>query len=249
MLKANSKTNWTFPPEDLDLQLNQVDIWRITLDLPASTVNLLESTLSEDERDRAARFRFPEGRQRYIAAHASLRDILARYLDFEPGQLRFYVNEYGKPALQNHELEFNLSHSGDRALVALTLGHNVGVDVERIRAELERDKIAGRFFSPKETDELMAFPPDQRDLAFFNCWSRKEAYIKALGLGLSLPLDSFDVSLDEPAILRATRPDPDEAARWTLLSLQVEPGYTAAVAVEGQCLEFRLWDWSRGSRS
>lgn len=242
MLTTDLKTSWSAAPESLDLQFEQVDVWRISLDLPAATVKLLVSALSADEHERAARFRFPGGKQRYIIAHGCLRNILARYLDREPGQLRFSRNEYGKPALQSHELEFNLSHSGDFALVAVTRGHNVGVDVERIRPELEHDKIAGRFFSPTEVSELMAFSPIEREHVFFDCWARKEAYIKAHGLGLSLPLDSFDVSLNEPACLRATRPDPDEAARWTLLSLKVEPGYAAAVAVEGQCLEFRFWD-------
>lgn len=239
-------TIWAPPPDTFILQSHQVHVWRIPLDLPAATVKSLESTLSADERERAARFRLPGGRERYIAAHGSLRDILARYLDCGTGQFQFSKNEYGKPALSNRVLEFNLSHSGDLALVAVTRGRNIGVDVERIRTELERDKIAGRFFSPNEVSELMAFAPVQRDLAFFNCWTRKEAYIKARGLGLSLSLDSFDVSLGEPAVLRATRPDPDEAARWTLLSLEVAPGYTAAVAVEGQGLELRLWEWSRG---
>lgn len=146
MLKADSKTCWLFPPESLELEIDQVDLWRIPLDLPAAPVKLLESTLSADEHERAARFRFPGGKQRYIIAHGCLRNILARYLDREPGQLRFSRNEYGKPALQSHELEFNLSHSGDFALVAVTRGHNVGVDVERIRPELEHDKIAGRVF-------------------------------------------------------------------------------------------------------
>jgi 4'-phosphopantetheinyl transferase len=121
----------------------------------------------------------------------------------------------------------------------------VGVDVERIRRDMELESIARRYFSQREVAELLALPPEQREIAFFNGWTRKEAYIKAQGLGLSLPLDSFDVSLapDEPAILRETRPDPQKAARWRLESLEVDAQYVAAVAVEGKGLEFRLWDW------
>jgi 4'-phosphopantetheinyl transferase len=245
MQRIESKPTWSHPPGVLDLKPRQVDLWRIHLDLPIASVKLLESALSADEAQRAARFHFPADRQRYIVAHGCLRDILARYLSGTPGQLNFSTNRYGKPALEEHDLEFNLSHSGDFALIAVTQGLKVGVDVERIRADMELERIASRYFSQGEFSELMTVQSDQRIVAFFNLWTRKEAYIKAQGLGLSLPLESFDVSLtpDEPAILRATRPDPGEAARWTLHSMQVDPGYAAAVAVEENNPEFRSWDW------
>jgi 4'-phosphopantetheinyl transferase len=120
--------------------------------------------------------------------------------------------------------------------------------VERIRSGLELESIANRYFSLGEVTELMALPLEQRELAFFNCWTRKEAYIKAQGLGLSLPLDSFDVSLvlHEPAVLRVTRPDAQAASHWTLVSLDVDSNYAAALAVEGQGLEIRFWDWQAG---
>jgi 4'-phosphopantetheinyl transferase len=245
MQRIESKPTWSHAPGVLDLQPRQVDLWRIHLDLPIASVKLLESALSADEAQRAARFHFPADRQRFIAAHGCLRDILARYLSGTPSQLNFSANRYGKPALEEHDLEFNLSHSGDFALIAVAQGLKVGVDVERIRPDMEFESIASRYFSQGEFSELMTVQSDQRTVAFFNCWTRKEAYIKAQGLGLSLPLESFDLSLtpDEPAILRATRPDPGEAARWTLLSMEVDPGYAAAVAVEGNNPEFRLWDW------
>lgn len=258
MQKTETKTLWALPPDILDLQRDQVDVWRITLDLPPASVKSLESNLSADETQRATRFHFPTGRKRYIIAHGVLRDVLARYLHCEPSQLNFSTNEYGKPALDGHELEFNLSHSGNFALLAITQAHKVGVDVERIRPELEYESIAKRFFSPNEVSELMALPPEQREIAFFNGWTRKEAYIKAQGLGLSLQLDSFDVSLrsHKPAILRATRLDAQVAFDWTLLSLDVGPNYAAALAVEGVALslskgqgqEFRFWDWNTRPR-
>jgi 4'-phosphopantetheinyl transferase len=141
-------------------------------------------------------------------------------------------------------IDFNLSHSGDFALIAVARDHKVGVDVEHFRLDLEIEKIARRFFSEAETAELMNLPSEQRNTGYFNCWARKEAYIKAHGLGLSLPLDSFDVSLtpNEPALLRSTRPDETTASRWTLLSLDVHPEYAGAVAVDGRDLEFRFWD-------
>ncbi len=249
------KDNWTLPPAALDLKLHQVDIWRVSLDpstplstsLQADSVKLIESTLSMDESERATRFHFPADKVHFITAHACLRDILARYLGCKPSQLIFSVNQYGKPALHDHKLEFNLSHSGDFALAAVTSERKVGVDIERIRSDMELESIASRYFSQSEVSELLALTSEQRIPGFFNCWTRKEAYIKAQGLGLSLPLESFDVSLtpNEPAILQATRPDPQEAARWTMLSLDVDPRYAAAVAVEGKDLEFRMWEWDK----
>jgi len=251
-IQPNSLT-WSLPPAVLELEPHQVDIWRVGLDFPIDSLRMLESMLSEDETQRAARFHFPADRDRFIAAHGCLRDILTRYLPLEPRQLSFSTNAHGKPHLSTgllrvsseYGLDFNLSHSRDFALVAITRNRQVGVDIEYIREEIFREEIARRFFSEQEVSELLSLPSEQREAAFFNCWTRKEAYIKAHGLGLSLPLDSFDVSLapGEPATLRATRPDPQEALRWTLKHLEVQPGYAAALAVEGKDLEFRLWDW------
>ena len=253
------KDNWILPPDALDLKLHQVDIWRISLDastplstcLQVDSVKLIESTLSADETERAARFHFPADRNRFIAAHGCLRDVLSRYLRCEPGQLNFSINDYGKPALRDHKLEFNLSHSGGIALVAVARDRKVGVDVERMRQGISMQAIARQYFSKAEAAELQILPLEQREAAFFDCWTRKEAYIKAHGMGLSLPLDSFDVSLTphEPAILRAACPDPQEAARWTLLSLEVDPLHRSAVAAEGCELEFRYWEWMPVVRS
>jgi 4'-phosphopantetheinyl transferase len=251
MQKDNSSPSpiWVIPPVDLDLQSHQVDIWRADLTLSDNTLELLVATLSDDENQRAARFHFQEDRNRFIAAHGCLRDILARYLHCEPGKMIFSVGPYGKPGLSEipfgSGLEFNLTHSGNYALVAVTWERKLGVDLECIRPGLSHDELAKRYFSLDEVSELMALSSEQREVAFFNCWTRKEAYIKAVGLGLSLPLDSFDVSLNpnEPAVLRATRPDAQEVTRWSLLSLEVDSGFASAVAVEGQGLEFRFWDW------
>ncbi|RIK32259.1 MAG: phosphopantetheine-protein transferase [Anaerolineae bacterium] len=231
-------TEWLTPSEIFELSSRQVDVWRIHLvSIPPD-----ESALSAEERQRAAKFHFDKDRHRYIVSHTSLRGILARYLHRAPEELSFSVNEYGKPFLTDHELEFNLSHSGDYALIAVTRERKVGVDVERIRAEVEIEELARRNFSPREVSELTALPLEERLNGFFSCWTRKEAYIKAQGLGLSLPLDSFDVSLGEPALLRATRPNAGEAAQWTMLPLDVDSGYAGALAVRGNNLDFRFWD-------
>ena len=241
------QTKWIKPPDKLNLAPNHADVWRVSLDLSPDTVQWAESTLSADESQRAARFRFKTDRHRFTASHACLRDILARYLHSEPRVIQFVTGKYGKPAiLSNVKLDFNLSHSGDYALIGIAYEHILGVDVERFRRDMEHEIIANRFFSEREVSELMSLPSGLKAEGFFNCWTRKEAYIKAHGLGLSLPLEDFDVSLapNEPAILRATRPDPQEASRWTLLSLDVQPEYAGAVAVEGQGLEFGFWDWN-----
>ncbi len=246
MQKTNLHSVWSSPPNTLELQSHQVDVWRAHLHLPVDTLNQLEAILSTDETQRAARFHFPADRDRFIAAHGCLRDVLTRYLHCEPNQLSFSTNQYGKPALHDHKLEFNLSHSGEFALIAVSHDRKVGVDVERVRQGISSQVIAQQYFSKSEFTELQTLPLEQREVAFFTCWTRKEAYIKAQGLGLSLPLESFDVSLtpNEPAILRATRPDSQEAVRWTLSSFAIDSRYEASVAVEGQDLEFRLWDWN-----
>lgn len=241
------RDNWAPPPRLLEQQPHQTDIWRVSLDRYAVSAQWADSTLSADESERAARFHFEKDRQRYILAHASLRDILSRYLQCEQGEIKFTTNNYGKPVLLSaQEVDFNISHSGEFVLIAVARRHKVGVDVEHFRKDLEHDRIARRFFSQAENQEFSAIPHEQKVIAFFNCWTRKEAYIKAHGVGLSLPLDSFDVSLspDEPAVLRATRPDPTEARKWTLLSLDVHPEHAGALVVEGRDLEFRYWDWA-----
>ncbi|HSB01710.1 MAG TPA: 4'-phosphopantetheinyl transferase superfamily protein [Anaerolineales bacterium] len=246
MNKMNATSSWSPAIDDLDLQPWQVDVWQVRLDLPAHMLERLQEFLSEEETQRAARFHFTADRNRFIAAHGCLRAVLTRYLRCLPDQFTFSVNSYGKPALNDHTLEFNLSHSSDVALIAISQERRVGIDVERIRPGISSQVIAQQYFSKFEFAELQTLPLEQKEAAFFTCWTRKEAYIKAQGLGLSLPLESFDVSLlpNEPAILRATRPDPDEARRWTLFALEIDPYHEASVAVEGEGLELRLWDWN-----
>ncbi|HUG34074.1 MAG TPA: 4'-phosphopantetheinyl transferase superfamily protein [Anaerolineales bacterium] len=241
-----SESTWSLHPEDWDVQLHQVDIWRIHLNLSIDPVKPHESVLSAEETQRAAGFHFPRDRNRFILAHRAMREILAQYLNCRPEQLDFSTNEYGKPSLSDRNLQFNLSHSGTFALLAVSPLHKVGIDVEQARLEVEIESLGRRFFSQSEYSELMVVPREQRVAAFYRYWTLKEAYIKAQGLGLSLPLDSFDVSLTskKSVNLKATRPDPNEAYRWTLLSLEVDPDYAGAVAVENNSPEFRHWDWN-----
>ena len=210
----------------------------------------LESILSADERERVRRFHFERDRSRWLAGRGCLRMLLGRYFCVPPETLSFDYGPFGKPRLIGLKtpLQFNASHSGDILLIAVTLDRAVGIDVERIRSDLSVLEIAERFFSPRERSALAAMPDALRTDAFFDCWTRKEAYIKARGEGLSLPLDGFDVAFGpgEPAKLLATRPDAAEACRWRLCELDVADGYKAALAVEGTQWTLKCWDWAHG---
>jgi 4'-phosphopantetheinyl transferase len=218
----------------------------------------LETILSADERERVRRFYFERDRTRWRVERACLRMLLGGYLGVPPGTLSFGYGRFGKPHLNGLEtpLQFNASHSGHILLIAIMLDRAIGIDVERIRSNLSVLDIAERFFSPLERAALAALPETLRTNAFFDCWTRKEAYIKARGEGLSLPLNGFDVSFlpGEPAQLLATRPDAAEASRWRLRELDVADGYKAALAVEGaqwrlKCFDWRSADFTRFSRS
>lgn len=231
----------------IELAPAALHVWRVELDVPAATRARLWLVLSEDERQRARRFHFALDMDRFVAAHAALRLILARYLGgADAAGLRFSTGPFGKPALGGR-LQFNLSHSHALALCAIAYSR-VGVDVEKMRPDFATNDIASRHFSPRENRTLRAVGAAERCAAFFACWTRKEAYVKARGEGLSLPLDAFDVSLapgETPALIE-TRPDPSEARRWSLWSLDVGAGYAAAVAVEGESSAPACWQWDPG---
>jgi len=192
------------------------------------------------------RFRFEKDRLRYLTGRGLLRTLLGRYLDVAPPDLRFETTAAGKPRLTSDQrrLQFNLAHSGEYVLFAIADGRAVGIDLEEIRADFDVGELAAHFFSPSEQCDLDTLTGRAKVEAFFACWTRKEAYVKARGEGLSLPLDQFDVSLrsGEPARLIATRPDPVEATRWQLSGLDVADGYKAALMVEGQGWTLRSWD-------
>ena len=253
---------WCDTPPRLKLGNDEVHVWRAMLSVAQPVLQSLLSILSLDERAKAERFNFPKDRDRSIAARAVLRLILSRYLDVEPADLQFSYNQFGKPALIGHSgadaLHFNMSHSGELALYAITRGRAIGVDVEHVREDLASEQIAERFFSPNEVAMLRALPVNMRTQGFFNCWTRKEAYIKARGEGLSLPLDRFDVSLTpgEPAaLLRIGETDPDvndeitdngklQVSRWFLRELSPASSYVAAVAVQGDGWQLKCWQWT-----
>jgi 4'-phosphopantetheinyl transferase len=240
---------WSCPPATIVLGSDEVHVWRASLDEPASQIDSFLHTLAADERARAERFYFQRDRERFITAHGVLRAILGLYLNRAPECLAFRYGSHGKPALAwehaGDTLRFNMSHSNGVSLYAITRGREIGVDLELIRCDLEVEQIAERFFSHLETVTLRALPTNVQKYAFFLGWTRKEAYIKARGQGLSLPLDQFDVSLipGEPAALLSTQPDSAEALRWSLKELSLASGYAAALAVEGRGWSLSCWQW------
>jgi 4'-phosphopantetheinyl transferase len=225
------------PVPSLTLSADEVHVWHANLDDHAA--DHLRPLLAGDEIARADRFHFSKDRSRYVVARAVLRKLLAAYLGVGSTELRFAYAEKGKPSLeasQRGTINFNLAHSQARAIYAFSYGRELGIDLEFIREDIEGEKIAERFFSPREINELRKVPAELRKQAFFNCWTRKEAYIKARGEGLSMPLDEFDVSLapGEAAALLRNHKDPNEVTRWSMQSIPMPTGYVAALVVEGR---------------
>jgi 4'-phosphopantetheinyl transferase len=240
---------WSPPPQPLVLGSDEVHVWRARLAVVAPQVEALAQTLAADERARAQRFHFQRDRTHYIAARGLLRAILGRYLDEQPDRLRFCYSPHGKPALAEayaaDALRFNVSHAHEMALYAITRGREIGIDLEHIRADVTGEHIAARFFAPREVSMLQALPPHRRHEAFLTLWTRKEAYVKARGDGLSLDLTRFDVSraVVEPATHVTSDGERHELRRWSLRDLAPGPHYVAALAVEGHGWQLRCWQW------
>ena len=232
------------------ISLDEVHIWTASRDASYEAIESLRCLLNDEERRRADRFVFAHDRTRFAVSRGLLRVILGHYLDRPAASLEFVVNVHGKPALNassntDPPIRFNLAHSGPWVVYAVTLGREIGVDIERVRPEFGGFAIAERFFAPGEVATLHALPEEARSLAFFHGWTRKEAYIKAKGKGLALPLDEFEVAIDpeRPASLLSTLPDPLEASRWSLVEIPAEPGFVAALCVEGNGYHVRQRRW------
>lgn len=214
-------------------------MWRASLDASEPAVGRLQALLAADERERARRFRFERDRCRYVVGRGLLRVLLSRYLATRPEEIRFAYGPHEKPALAGAGPRFNLSHSGSVALLAFSSGGEVGIDVERDDGDFARERIPERFFSSAEVKALRALPRALQSRAFLSCWTRKEAFIKARGDGLSLALDSFDVTLapGQPVAILRTAWSDDEPTEWSLMDLsEPQQGYIAAVASRG-------WTW------
>jgi 4'-phosphopantetheinyl transferase len=223
----------------LPLSDNVVEVWVVDLQASRQRVEYAFQLLSDDERHRAEQFRFPVHRDRFVMARASLRRILATYFEIEPTQLAFRYSEYGKPSLvtPQTDIRFNVSRSHDKALIACSRGREIGVDTERICRDLDVDDLAQRFFSVAENDRLREVPPNFRHLAFLRCWTCKEAFVKAVGMGLSFDLDKFDVSvaLSNPAAFLSASTQEFTVNGWSLIAFGTAAveGHVSAVVTRG----------------
>jgi 4'-phosphopantetheinyl transferase len=239
-------TGWDAAPDALAVAAGEAHVWRLRLVQPAGELARLGATLSDDERARAARFYFERDRAAFTVVRGALRTLLGGYLGTPPGALVFGYRHKGKPYLEAplDDLQFNVSHSGDFALLAFTRGCAIGVDVERRRRLDDLDAMARISFSPDEYAALHRLAPADHAAAFFACWSRKEAFIKVTGEGIS-QLADFDVTLapGEPMRLLRVRGVAPDALPWTLHALPEIADHAAALAVEALAIQLRCWDW------
>lgn len=221
-------------------QTGEVHIRLIKLAVSEADLSRLECLLAPDERARADRLIARQVRNRFVAGRGLLRRILGSYLGVEPDRLFLETNQYGKPFLPERpggqQLNFNLSHSADLAILALAEDCEVGIDLEQMRGDLPFQAMARQFFSRREQRDLFSLPAGQQPAAFYRCWTRKEAYLKGCGSGFSQSADFCDVSLlpCRPPELLADRTNPDQPARWSLIDLEVPPGFCAALAVRNR---------------
>jgi 4'-phosphopantetheinyl transferase len=234
-----------FPPRaaasGLELSPGEIHIWSLRLDPPAQSVEQLGRALAEDEWARANRFRFDKHRRQYAVGRGALRTLLAGYLGTRPELVRFRYGPRGKPFLAEDfpgkgDLQFNLSNSDEMALVGFVRGVEIGVDIEFRKPMPDCEEISERFFSLSEREVLRKLPREIKEEGFFNCWTRKEAYLKAVGEGLAAPLDSFDVTLapGEPPRMLTLEGDAARAARWTFQHFRPADQYIGALAIEGE---------------
>jgi 4'-phosphopantetheinyl transferase len=243
-----TKQLWNLPPTDVALSDDAVHVWRAALDLPPPSLRSLYRTLDADERDRAERFHSPRGRNRFIVAHGLLRCILSHYLNTDASQLRFWYGRYGKPFLapsqSQNDLRFSLSHSRGLALYAVTCGRDIGVDIEYTRSRSDWERITRRCLSAEEQAALYALPAPAQSAAFFTSWTRKEAYLKAIGSGFTCPMDQVSVGVGPDALaLVHTNADLCDTPSWSLQDLAPGTGYVGAVAVEGFGWRLVCWQY------
>jgi 4'-phosphopantetheinyl transferase len=236
-----NSVEWLNPLLKLNLKDDEVHVWLADLDQTTERTSNLFDFLTDEERNRSTKFVQTRDRNRFIATHSILRLILGRYLESRPEEIKITSGPAGKPSLHgNYNLRFNLAHSGELALFAVSLGHELGIDIEHQRAEFIYDEIVENYFSPKERAEFWSLDASLRDDAFYLGWTRKEAYLKACGQGLRVPLHAFDVSLDPNQAAMLTSGDQD---RWTLRSFSPKPGFMASLVVEGKDPSICYWEW------
>lgn len=242
-------STWDVPARPVELAPDAVHVWHVSLDAPGLAAEAMWQTLVPEEKERAERMSHESARRAFITARAVLRRILASYLEVDPTGFMFRYGANGKPSLHDdahdRDLCFNVSHADTRALIAVAEERDVGVDVERIRPAMDVWALAERFFAPEEVDVLRGLPEGEQRRAFFHGWTRKEAFLKATGQGLTVALDQLAVALDpdETHVAVRTGWDPPEAAQWTVRTLPLDDEHPAAVAARGGDWSLRCFHW------
>ena len=247
--KQRPDTSWLHAPLPPAFPTGRVDVWRVRLDEPAKAGSKA-SVLSPDEIARAGRFHFERDRIRFTRCRSALRGLLAGYLEIPATEIRFEYLTSGKPQLAREQnpnaVHFNVSHSSNMALIAVGSEHRLGVDVERIRGDVDTNSLAERFFSLRERAGLQVLPDHLRVPGFFACWTRKESFLKATGDGLSFPLEDFSVTThpDLDPQLEEIEGNTESGKQWFLADLNVADGYRATVALDRSCSRLQTYAWN-----
>jgi 4'-phosphopantetheinyl transferase len=242
---------WSCPPADWPLADGEVHVWAFPIQGTDGALYKFQEVLAQSELERAGRFRFERDRSRFVTGRAQLRHILSSYLQVEPGEIAFSYGSKGKPLLQStgalSGLMFNLAHSQDLAVLAITRTQAVGVDIEKIRSMPNADDLVSRFFSSAEAATFRHLPDSVRAAAFFNLWTRKEAWLKATGEGIGGGLDQVEVSFlpGEPARFLTLGQANARAADWGLYEITPAAGFTGAVAVPATQAKIECWRWTK----
>lgn len=235
-------------PASATLTTDEVHVWTVPLSVPDELRPCLLDLLSPDERQRASRYAHRLAREQFITARAFARVVLSRYLSTQPRRIRFELTGTGKPVLPGRPLHFNISHSHEIGLIAVTRRDEVGIDIERVRSMPTYLDMAGRYFTATEALAIRGLPTPVSEEAFFHVWTRKEAFLKAIGLGLSHGLERFEVSVppDDPARILHIDGDHGAGAGWAMRTLHPAPGYVAALALYGGDFQVMHHAWKVG---
>lgn len=226
---------WKSPPEELSISSGMVHLWSVDLSAPPAPISFYASLLSSDEQQRADRFYFQKHKDQFIVGRGLLRELIGKYAKVNPRNITFSYNQFGKPGFeQQAELKFNLSHSNGLAIIGFTIQMEIGLDLEKIDPAINVRQIARHFFAANEQKQIQELPADQQAAAFFKCWTSKEAFIKAHGQGLSLPLDQFEVEVipDQPAAIKAVHWDLKPANTWDILGFVPRESFLAALVCD-----------------
>ena len=239
--------SWDIHVFESNLQHRDVHVWRSWLDPSRGDLNQIKSSLSDDEHDAAKKFHFERDRTRYVMSHGILRKILSQYLSMPPDEIRFTRDEFGKPLLETNpgEIKFNLSHSESMALFSFTQSSSIGVDIEHIHPIKDIHLIAKSFLSSEEMEAFLEIPKEMQQGSFFRVWTRKEALSKAIGTGISMPLEQLEVGVnpEESPVLKISNRELLEPANWQLVDLNPAHNYVGAVAVENSEISLSLYTY------